>query len=99
METTENDFEYQSTLVTPIMTSANSTNGTTTTSSSSSSSSDFRYRPLDPCGPGWIEIDPNPIEYAYAMFASILLHLSKPDGTSVQVAHHLLQLGGRSNNP
>jgi hypothetical protein len=44
METTENDFEYQSTLVTPITTSANSTNGTTTTSSSS----DFRYRPLDP---------------------------------------------------
>jgi hypothetical protein len=51
--------------------------------------------PLDPCGPGWMKNNPNPIEHSYAMFASILLHLSKPDTTSVQVAHHLLQLGGR----
>jgi ER-bound oxygenase mpaB/B'/Rubber oxygenase, catalytic domain len=46
IETTENDLKYQSTLVTPITTSANSINGTSTTTTSSSSV--FRYRPLDP---------------------------------------------------
>lgn len=51
--------------------------------------------PLDPCGPGWIDDRPNPLDHAYAMFASILLHLSKPDSTSVQIAHHLLRLGSR----
>ena len=63
--------------------------------------------PLDPCGPGWLDDHPNPLEHSYSMFASILLHLSKPDSTSVTVAHHLLQLGGanqkentpKNNNP
>jgi ER-bound oxygenase mpaB/B'/Rubber oxygenase, catalytic domain len=55
------------------------------------------FPPLDPCGPGWINDRPNPLEHAYAMFASILLHLSKPDATSVQIAHHLLRLGRRPN--
>ncbi len=53
--------------------------------------------PLDPCGPGWLEEHPNPLEHSYSMFASILLHLSKPDSTSVTVAHHLLQLGRTTN--
>lgn len=53
------------------------------------------FPPLDPCGPGWIDDKPNSLEHAYAMFASILLHLSKPDATSVQIAHHLLRLGSR----
>jgi ER-bound oxygenase mpaB/B'/Rubber oxygenase, catalytic domain len=58
------------------------------------------FPPLDPCGPGWIEDSQNPLEHGYAMFASILLHLSKPDATSVQIAHHLLRLGRRTrDNP
>jgi hypothetical protein len=63
------------------------------------SSGTSKYPPLDPCGPGWIFGRPNPLEHSYAMFASILLHLSKPDSTSVRVAQHLLQLGGRSSDP
>jgi ER-bound oxygenase mpaB/B'/Rubber oxygenase, catalytic domain len=59
----------------------------------------IKYPPLDPCGPGWIASRPNPLEHSYSMFASILLHLSKPDSTSVTVAQHLLQLGGRSSDP
>ena len=59
----------------------------------------LQYPPLDPCGPGWIKNRPNPLEHSYSMFASILLHLSKPDSTSVTVAQHLLQLGGRSSDP
>lgn len=51
------------------------------------------WPPLDPCGPGWYPDDHDPLAHAYAMFGSILLHLTQPDATSVQIAHHLLRLG------
>lgn len=51
------------------------------------------WPPLDPCGPGWFPDEPDPLAHSNAMFGSILLHLSKPNATSVQIAHHLLRMG------
>lgn len=50
-------------------------------------------RPLDPCGPGWISNRANPIEHAYAVFQSIVLHLLHPNKLSVKISHHLLRQG------
>jgi ER-bound oxygenase mpaB/B'/Rubber oxygenase, catalytic domain len=52
---------------------------------------------LDPCGPGWYPNNPDPLAHSYAMFGSMLLHLSKPDASSVEIAHHLLRLGKAPN--
>lgn len=51
---------------------------------------------LDPLGPGWDVGRPNPLEHAKAVFSSILLHLMKPDESSVRIAHHLLRIGRSS---
>ena len=50
-------------------------------------------RPLDPCGNGWIADRPDPIQHAYAVFQSIVLHLMEPDEVSVKIANHLLWQG------
>jgi hypothetical protein len=52
---------------------------------------------LDPCGPGWYPNKPDPLAHSHAIFGSILLHLSKPDASSVEIAHHLLRLGKAPN--
>ena len=50
-------------------------------------------RPLDPCGPGWNELNPDAIAHGSSMLQSIILHLLKPDQSSVIVSHHLLKIG------
>jgi hypothetical protein len=50
-------------------------------------------RPLDPCGPGWIAGDPNPLIHSYAVFQSILFHLLHPNKLSIKIANHLLWQG------
>ena len=50
-------------------------------------------RPLDPCGPGWMESMPDSIDHATALFQSMILHLLSPDQSSVIVSHHLLKIG------
>ena len=54
-------------------------------------------RPLDPCGPGWWPDRPDAIEHSHAMMQSIIRHLMQPDARSVQVAHHLLRIGRKTN--
>ena len=49
-------------------------------------------RPLDPCGPGWYDTV-DPIRHSQSMLQSIIIHLMKPDQSSVLVAHHLLKIG------
>jgi hypothetical protein len=48
---------------------------------------------LDPCGPGWDKSKPNPIEHSKCMLQSTIMHLMKPDRSSVIVSHHLLKIG------
>ena len=48
---------------------------------------------LDPCGPGWIQNQPNALDHSYAIFQSIIAHLMHPDAVSVEVSHHLLRQG------
>jgi hypothetical protein len=48
---------------------------------------------LDPCGPGWDRSRPDPIEHSKCMLQSMILHLMKPDRSSVTVSHHLLKIG------
>lgn len=50
-------------------------------------------RPLDPCGPGWIQAQPDPISHSTQLLQSIVLHLLVPDQSSILVAHHLLCVG------
>ena len=50
-------------------------------------------RPLDPCGSGWIPSNPDSITHAKSTLESIILHLLKPDESSVLIAHHLLNIG------
>ncbi|KAI2499753.1 DUF2236-containing protein [Fragilaria crotonensis] len=50
-------------------------------------------RPLDPCGPGWIESNPDSVDHATALLQSMVLHLLIPDQSSVIVSHHLLKIG------
>jgi ER-bound oxygenase mpaB/B'/Rubber oxygenase, catalytic domain len=50
-------------------------------------------RPIDPCGPGWIETSPNPLAHAVACSYSHALHLMKPDKSSVTMCHHILRAG------
>lgn len=50
-------------------------------------------KPLDPCGPGWIKDDPNPLKHSQAIFESIMYHILHPDGTSVEVSNYLLRQG------
>lgn len=49
-------------------------------------------RPLDPCGPGWIENHPNVIEHSNAMLQSIIFHILRPNELSVTIANHLLRM-------
>ena len=56
-------------------------------------SKETKLRPLDPCGPGWISEKPDPLQHAYAMFQSVILHLLEPDQSSVKIANHLLWQG------
>ena len=49
--------------------------------------------PLDPCGPGWNESTPDAVDHASCLLQSIILHLLKPDQSSVTVSHHLLKIG------
>jgi hypothetical protein len=56
------------------------------------SSTETQIRPLDPCGPGWIQ-EKNAFEHAHAIFQSIIFHILEPDNTSVEIAHHLLRVG------
>ncbi len=50
-------------------------------------------RNIDPLGPGWDKSRPDPLEHSKAVFSSILLHLMKPDDSSIKIAHHLLHIG------
>lgn len=50
-------------------------------------------RPLDPCGQGWIESNPDSVDHATALLQSMVLHLLIPDQSSVIVSHHLLKIG------
>ena len=50
-------------------------------------------RPLDPCGPGWLEANHDSVDHATCMLQSIILHLLKPDSSSVTISHHLLKVG------
>jgi ER-bound oxygenase mpaB/B'/Rubber oxygenase, catalytic domain len=54
---------------------------------------DSEPRPLDPCGPGWIESKPDCIAHSTSMLQSIILHLMQPDESSVRIAQHLLKIG------
>lgn len=56
------------------------------------------HRHLDPLGPGWLVHRPDPLEHSQAVFNSILLHLMKPDESSVRIAHHLLRIGQPAEN-
>jgi hypothetical protein len=53
-------------------------------------------RNIDPLGPGWDRNRPDPLEHSKAVFSSILLHLMKPDDSSIRIAHHLLHIGRSS---
>ena len=57
-----------------------------------------RPRPLDPCGPGWIAQNPDPLQHSYSVFMSIIFHLMEPDDSSIRIAHHLLRQG-RTRDP
>lgn len=50
--------------------------------------------PLDPCGPG-VGTKPNPIKNSNAILQSIVFHLLDPDGSSAEIAHHLLKITDR----
>jgi len=52
-----------------------------------------QLRPLDPCGPGWYEKNPDVISHSTSLLQSIILHLLQPDQSSVIVSHHLLKIG------
>jgi ER-bound oxygenase mpaB/B'/Rubber oxygenase, catalytic domain len=64
-----------------------------TTNQQCSDTKDTNYRPLDPCGPGWISKAPNPLAHALACSYSSMLHNMKPDKTSVKISHHILRIG------
>jgi ER-bound oxygenase mpaB/B'/Rubber oxygenase, catalytic domain len=66
--------------------------GVSTTTDIDSNSS-AQLRPLDPCGPGWNELQPDAIAHGTSLLQSIILHLLKPDKSSVLVSHHLLKIG------
>jgi len=53
--------------------------------------------PLDPCGPGWYEYHPNPVDHSYAIFQSIIFHSLHPNEASVTISHHLLRQGRRKD--
>jgi hypothetical protein len=53
----------------------------------------LKLRPIDPCGPGWLRNNPDPLEHSKAIFASIIFHLMHPNDRSVKIAHHLLGVG------
>ena len=73
--------------------SSTSSNGTQQQPHLSDSSWE-RLPPLDPCGPGRGHI-PDPIANSNSLLQSFIFHLLDPDESSVEVAHHLLQITDR----
>jgi len=56
-------------------------------------------RPLDPCGPGHTgQRYQDPILHSRSVFQSIISHILNPDETSIEVAHHLLQVRAKSKS-
>lgn len=54
-------------------------------------------KPIDPCGTRPYSIDSSLI-HSRATLESIIIHLMEPNETSIQIAHHLLSVGGSKTN-
>lgn len=65
--------------------------------SSSIDHNNNNYKPIDPCGPGWIIDNPNPLQHAISFSYSSMIHLMKPNELSVKICHHLLRMGKTYN--
>ena len=56
-------------------------------------------RPLDPCGPGHTgQRYQDSILHSRSILQSIVSHIMNPDETSIEVAHHLLQVKAKSKS-